>query len=786
MLISPPFLPPRGTLNEENWFNTAMSGGQPGAGAFPASYLLEWHGGIHLTAPMSSTPTISLPVRAIADGTVVYLRRKTDVPASDVDAPLNYGAGYTSDGVVVIRHDTDIGVNAQDQLTQVRFYSVYLHLDSIQPTVIQGRHIYRKDEIGQAGHIEGVPHMIHFEICCDAANLARLVGRGTGDLPLTANGRTDVLFGEMYFHLPAGTPVYPAKPLPQHVQAMTQPAAAPTRRGQPAAPLPAPQPLQAVHTTAEPLVVGLLYAGGSGEEHHRGDAVLTTYRLNGVPVSTSTTASPSSPALITESEAEYKLYTTAKTISEAYPATARPSISAVYELLRFGRVIGPDALTPADVPHWREVVTLEGRGWVNLNAANVHKYSDADFPQWKGWTLVDDDTNGDSRCDSASLKRMVFTDEQEVVQPFSRANAERRLGIATVREKLARTVCQFPSEWDASTIDARWAWIKTADAGNPGPLSEEDYGHLKAHLQALCIPLPELFTAQWCFDPREFIRHFRRCGWLSAGELAQTLPNKPGYTNAGTVRRALNVGRISLATALQRTALYVAPFNNAMRKYGISCSRVRQAQFFAQVMLETDKWQTMEEYGRGAPVARIPMIQYYAAFYGRGIMQLTWAGNYEAYGKYRALPNSSGGYNDTRITATSTHYWGDPTLRGAHNAIIGLDPHKPARQWAPRFDPALIHQNPHNACDSGGHYWTSKNHAGHQDINRIADLTFEAASIGRVSVLVNGGGNGYFERLAYAYFAYRILSDDPTSDLVVQLPAARDGVSIDVDFTRPT
>ena len=34
-------------------------------------------------------------------------------------------------------------------------------------------------------------------------------------------------------------------------------------------------------------------------------------------------------------------------------------------------MIGPDALVPADVPHWREVRYPGGQGWVNLNAAGA-------------------------------------------------------------------------------------------------------------------------------------------------------------------------------------------------------------------------------------------------------------------------------------------------------------------------------------------------------------------------------------------------------------------------------
>jgi hypothetical protein len=487
MLISPPFLPPRGNLSEEDWIRSAMPAGPPGGGAFPVSHLLEWHGGLHLAAPMGAGGS-ALPVCAIADGTVVYVRQRTS--ADSPDEPLNYGPGYTSDAVVVVRHDTESGTGAQGQTAQVRFYSVYMHLFSIRPTVLQGRRIERRAEIGQAGHIYGEPNLIHFEICCDDASLASLVGRSAGEVALSADGRSNLVLGEIYFHLPAGTPVYPSQPLAQFAQAMSASASG-------------PQPLAASHTTTAACLVGIRHAGGSPAPAQRGGVTVTTYQPDGTRVDQP----------LQEAEGEYEVRTRAKTISEAHPATARPTPEAVYELLRFGRTIGSEVLAPADVPHWRQVAYPGGRGWVNLNATGVHKFSDADFPQWKGWALIGDDTNGDSRCDSPALRRIVYTANGASLQP-GRAQAVARLADPAVQQRLSRTICKFPSEWDASTIDQRWSWLKQQDAENPQPLSEDDYGHLKAHVGALCFALPELFSAQWCFDPREFILQFRQsCVW---------------------------------------------------------------------------------------------------------------------------------------------------------------------------------------------------------------------------------------------------------------------------------
>ena len=344
MLISPPFLPDRATgQTDDAWLDLAMQGGEAGRGGYPISYSLGWHGGIHLEAPAGGTDR--LPVRAIADGTVVYVREATQVNRALADHPLNYYRGWTSDGCVVIRHDTEIGADANNVATSVTFYSVIMHLQSILPAVRRGRPIYRKDEIGQAGYLYGEMHRIHFEIICDDASLQHLVGRTSGPLNTGADGRTDAVYGELYFHLPAGARVYAESPLKNNPIAHRQPPAPSSGAALPApapssgAALPAPVPLVAAHTTATPLFVGLRYAGGEGAAGNRGDAQLSTYREDGSLLG----------AALEENDAEYNLYQSANTISNAYPATARPAPSAVYELLRFGRVIGPDALTPADV-----------------------------------------------------------------------------------------------------------------------------------------------------------------------------------------------------------------------------------------------------------------------------------------------------------------------------------------------------------------------------------------------------------------------------------------------------
>ena len=163
-------------------------------------------------------------------------------------------------------------------------------------------------------------------------------------------------------------------------------------------------------------------------------------------------------------------------------------------------------------------------------------------------------------------------------------------------------------------------------------------------------------------------------------------------------------------------------------------------------------------------------------------MQLTWVGNYRDYGQYRstlALSNNNNIYTERltpqnpRITQTSIHWTGNPSDGGAQ------------LRWCPRYDPNLIATDPFNACDSGAFYWVSKHHSGAININRVCDREFSPATVGRVSVLVNGGGNGYYERQAYSAFIHRRLSEDTSIATVVELESPAPKTKIKVNFSGP-
>ena len=411
MIVSPPFLPARAAnTSEEIWLNAAMpapasrlSDTQAHEGSFPLSHNLAWHNGMHIQAPQ--TNGVSLPARAIADGRVVFVNppRASNAIATDAQNynPFTRGGSttptpaWTDNGCVIIEHTTTIGANATAEV-QVVFYSVYMHLSALGKTTPAGQTtrrdlqlndpIWRKDEVGTPGSIYGNTGQIHFEICLNADNLQHLIGRVPNwvessvapavPAPPTADGRTDSIFGSLYFYLPANTPTHAGATMPaNHLRA-----AGGTPLG-------------------SAIWVKMTYATGNcslESLYPRGERI--------------------APPLV-QADAEYDLYTSATqrhdSLSAAHQTTSSPS--GWYELLRFGRNIGrgPNAADKDPLPetaaHWRQIAGPNGTTvWADLNAPGTFKFSDADFLPLTGWSFIADDaTLNDQRCDSDHLKTLI-------------------------------------------------------------------------------------------------------------------------------------------------------------------------------------------------------------------------------------------------------------------------------------------------------------------------------------------------------------------------------------------
>ncbi|MCW7538913.1 M23 family metallopeptidase [Aquabacterium sp. A7-Y] len=727
MLISPPFLLSRqANETEDQWVERCMPGGDPGDGTFPISFSLGWHGGLHLCAPLNGARPAT--VRAIADGTIAYVRSPAQQPSGPLppDHAQAYRGGWTDNGVVVIRHETEIGERTS---SRVIFFSIYMHLRRVHPAVILNRLISRKGQVGEAGQIYGdTQPKVHFEIVCDDENLRKLMGRPNGPLNVTADGRADALYGEVYIRIPGGTPIYSVRPGDD----VTNPASEPVDR------------------TADPLFVGIRYDTGWGTDEDRGSAHVTTYAENGSVVG----------AVLRELGAEYDLHAAAVRISNAHSAPMRPVPSAVYELLRFGRIIGPEALNPARTPHWRQIrYTGGGVGWVDLNAPGTLKFSDADFPHWKGWSLIDDSQDQDSRCDSPTLKRWLDVNGDGGISP---AEARARLQQPSIVRQLARAVCRFVSEWDLDavsndrTFNARWGWLKNSTEENPTPISEDDFGRLKAHVAALAFQADGLDRSMWHWPPREFIKHFRKVIWWSESELLRIYPE----------------------SAQENRAVYRQELGKVCRKYGIA-PNLRAAHFFGQAAVESNQLRWMAELFNGDPLNYFRHYERAANFRGwlgnvqrddggtyrgRGFKQITGRSNYMQYWVYRGWldPGTVGGawWRDAR-------WWGIPG-----NYVHAQHQNRPAVQdaalvatlLAERRPPIIIgperaQTDPYTCIDTAGWFWAK---------NRLFSIA-EADDAVRMTNRVRGDraetADGfppaahYPERLRHTRRVHRVVGD---------------------------
>ena len=278
--------------------------------------------------------------------------------------------------------------------------------------------------------------------------------------------------------------------------------------------------------------------------------------------------------------------------------------------------------------------------------------------------------------DAPVIRDWLDTDHDGKVTPDE---ARSQLLTLKVQNKLKGAICRLPTEWNAATIDARWDWLKTATPEHPEKLDNEDFEELKRHISKLSFWTEAnlgIDANHWHFDPREFIRHFRKCGWLSANELIQSIPISIKKLS-NTVFLSENIGTNSaIQSRINRWRL---PLNITLRKYNMDQS-IRRVFFFANVWEETGYLRLMVESG-GAQAS-------YAPWFGRGLIQLTHLENYKWYGKYRRFPSalttgqySQLGWNPDQLISQNDNncidtavYWINPAATAiGHNILRDAD-----------------------------------------------------------------------------------------------------------------
>lgn len=694
MIISPPILKtPQGNTSDEQWLASLMPFSS--RGGFPIASRMAWHGGQHIEH--TDTGPHGEPVRAMADGVVVYKR----APSPDADKkPLAY-QGATDNGCVVIKHNTEIGEGPDGQ---IEYYSIYMHLKEV--FVKNKQPVNRKDSLGSVGSCNG-KNAMHLEIICDDANLKKIVGRSTGKLDISKDGRDKIVYGDMHFYLPPGAPFYAAIASPQ----------APAGSGTP------------LHTSTVPLFITMRF------EH--GKCLLSTRQEDswqeGYYIELGQALADS------DDKYEYNLYSKAASLGDAFHIAP----SAAYELLRFGRVINTDneiPIAPGSIPHWHKINYPGGQGWVDLNATGVKKFSDADFPHWLGWTLIDDDPTQDSQCNSPMLEKWIVGNTGNKLTADALSIA---LGDTKIQSRFSRVICKFPTEWEKSQLDIRYGWLKQKSDVLDQPMTEDQYTEFKAYAEALCFwDEADLGTnsTHWHFHPRLFVEHFRKCNWIDKNEFLRVYPNDIQKKDKGKVQTAKN----ALTEAIREK--YRRDICLTMRKYLINKTGLRMTNFFAQGaeesrtltwMNESRSEKSCNDLYTGKLGNDLPGDGY--KYRGRGIKQLTGKSNYAGYWVYRG-----------KIKRSSF----DPSWWSKKN------PKRPEIS-----DPDYLLTNTYATIDAGAWYWEAGPRRGeprkNSTINKIIDeFKGDLESMAKTVCLeINGGYFGLENRQYHTTRISKVLMD---------------------------
>ncbi|WP_043202084.1 M23 family metallopeptidase [Paraburkholderia acidipaludis] len=620
MIISPPFLPQL----DPSKLDPAKSDPMMDAvdefelfhGIYPIAFDRRRHCGIHLAPDMHG------PVYAIADGEVVAYR----VCQHAIDPDSSHV------GFVLLKHMAETGDGRK-----LTFYSLYMHLlplaeyhtfgydakgladflhmptgDAQKGKVTQavkgdGKKVRRKDILGYLGCYEGRTHL-HFEIFMAPDDFAACFGHTQLGNPTPETPTGPDCWGNAYYMIPGKQTFYAQPP----------------------------------YTGTDNKLHGIEFKAGQEGENDLPLAV-ETYFCNGTKytnvwsVAANGVRTLLTPEPVPEAGYEYDLYTRATALYAACPGDG-------YEMLRFGRVRSSTA-TPLT---WAFVTYASGKqGYIDISNAAIKKLSDADFPAFMGWQKITDgntpfDSNG--MCDIDVLKKLVKDarpgNELPVIEDVT--EAEKMQALSTyitlekpVRQALRGFICYAPSEWDSTNNETRYA--KLLDEGGFYHGREQGYQDFLKYLKEVqfwdVTGLPAGGNL-WFFHPLAFIRHFRKCGWLSENELLSLLPTSavryakpphaPGYWTSEPIE-------ITAAMKALVHKNYVS-LNDAMCKFGITINPRRMAAFLANAAEETQWFTKLHESNPGAK---------YWPWDGRGFLQLTWPDNYVKYWEFfgRKIPD---------------------------------------------------------------------------------------------------------------------------------------------------
>ncbi|MGS0890930.1 glycoside hydrolase family 19 protein, partial [Burkholderia stagnalis] len=688
-------------------------------------------------------------------------------------------------GFVLLKHTTETGEGRA-----LTFYSLYMHLlplveygelgaDSKElpeflrmPTgpVSKGQvtpaksgkedqkgplAVKRKDVLGWLGRYQGMAHL-HFEIFMLPEDFDAYFGRTQlGNRTPTPPAPTETdWWGHAYFVIPAGSTF---RRLPEKTDARDKLHGIAFKPGHEG-------------SNTLPLLVETYFSLGSKYTNVWSIAQDGTRELL-------------TPQPVEEKDYEYDLYKRATALYSSCPSDG-------YELLRFGRVLSKDKkLADEACVTWMKVNWAADKvGYIDINDSKIHKFSDADFLSLMGWQKISDGNTpfgNDGLCDVDALKKIVKVAEDGERQTVVAETTEnQKAGVLSnyvkyndqVRQQLCGFVCNAPSEWDSTNNEERYAAL--LDEGGYYHGNDKGYNDFMKYLKEVQfwnktgLPAGQKL---WFFHPLAFIRHFRKCNWLTLREQVQLLPRNSISDAGGNIsweesRRRFAEGNDD-ARGKSPRQIWLA-LNHIYRKYGFSGS-LRKAHFLGQILKETgalcstrengdadyfrkmyenysandaaydfdhknawlDRLGFLKGRGRAAYIAQRPGEVHNKAvagentqlgdgprFCGRGLIHLTWRKGYRQYGEYRAKDFSS-----------------DP-------------------------NPLLLQSDAEVAADSAGYFWVKTR------IDKKADKGATDRDVKACFGLVGGAG-GLPARQQLFRYTYFILNDE--SDFPVESTLGR-------------
>ncbi|WP_325101030.1 hypothetical protein [Paraburkholderia kururiensis] len=607
-------------------------------GVWPVTFDRRFHCGIHLDPGEQAEP-----VRAIADGAVVAYRVcRNAISDGRTDPATGHAVLNSNAGFVLLQHKTDTGDGRA-----ITYYSLYMHLldmtglEQIVPQpnhppqtgspnalpgwlldtaggkdgVVQpggGTKVYRKDLLGYVGQHQGVRHL-HFEIFMTEADFTAWFDQGGHRVQRGEKNPVQPTSGDYWGHS------YFVIPGPHDFVA--QPAG--------------------MSDTWFPQVPG----GSIGANDtlyveawfNKGQRFTRAWidRGNSGNVTLLTPDPVADPYDSDTRQYEYDLYDRAMALYPACPSDG-------YEMLRFGRILSDHPTLPAAArATWIAVPFDENGtlGYVNVAPDEITKLSDADFPFFTGWQKVDDGNtpfDHDGLCGYDALCRLTGVEDPQatsgMVQPleYDRNNADSAnqqlagyiQSAGAVREKLRGLVCKGRSEWDPSDNTDRYKDLNDPDGffGKQKDANPNGYSNFIDFLGKFQFldRTPLAGQTLWFFHPLAFIRHFRKCGWLSKNEMLQLIPafviRKPGSHNSNH-QGVWESPNLSFANSLLDR--HGTNLNNSMRKFKLDAP-IRRACFIANATQETGWFHYLTEGNRADNVTDL-----HNGWFGRGFLQLT-------------------------------------------------------------------------------------------------------------------------------------------------------------------